>query len=99
MIDRFINGIATSIKSLDLTAATYQDPARLLSRINRYVDQLANFKGARLGPFNLEERDIVTRELRLVVPGNVTTDVQRAALARAVERAKNLGVDLDITPY
>jgi hypothetical protein len=99
VIDRFIDGIATSIKSLDLTAATYQDPARLLSRINRYVDQLANFKGARLGPFNLEERDIVTRELRLVVPGNVTTPAQRAALARAVERAKNLGVDLDITPY
>ena len=99
MIDRFAEGIATSIKSLDLTAATYQDPARLLSRINRYVDQLANFKGARQGVYEIREPQITGRKLQLVVPGNVTTPAQRAAFQRAVERANSLGVDVDIEPF
>jgi hypothetical protein len=99
VIDRFVAGIATSIKSLDLTAATYQDPARLLSRINRYVDQLANFKGARQGVYEVRESQITGRKLQLVVPGNVTTPAQRAALQRAVERAQSLGVELDVEPF
>ncbi len=33
-IDNFTNGIATSIKSIDLNAATYQDAARLTARLN-----------------------------------------------------------------
>jgi hypothetical protein len=99
VIDRFASGIATSIKSLDLTAATYQDPARLFSRINRYVDELANFKGARQGVYEIRGSQIVGRKLQLVVPGNVTTPAQRAALQRAVERAQSLGVDLDVEPF
>ena len=99
VIDRFSQGIATSIKSLDLTAATYQDPARLLSRINRYVDQLANFTGARQGVNEIRESQIMGRKLQLVVPGNVTTPIQRAALQRAAERAKSLGVELDVEPF
>jgi hypothetical protein len=42
-IDKFSDGIATSIKSVDLNAATYQDTARLTSRLNKYVDDVAEF--------------------------------------------------------
>jgi len=38
-IDSFSNGIATSIKSIDLNAATYQDAARLTYRLNAYIDR------------------------------------------------------------
>jgi hypothetical protein len=99
VIDRFAEGVATSIKSLDLTAMTYQGSARLLSRINRYVDELAKFKGASQGAYEIEESKIVSRKLQLVVPGNVTTPAQRAALQRAVERANSVGVELDIEPF
>jgi hypothetical protein len=37
VIDRFVDGIAISIKSIDLRAATYQDPARLMSRLSKYL--------------------------------------------------------------
>jgi hypothetical protein len=36
-IDSFSNGIATSIKSIDLNAATYRDAARLTYRLNTYI--------------------------------------------------------------
>jgi hypothetical protein len=47
MIDNFTNGIATSIKSIDLNAATYQDAARLANRLNRYIDDLSDYDGGR----------------------------------------------------
>jgi hypothetical protein len=46
-IDSFSNGIATSIKSIDLNAATYQDVARLTYRLNDYIDKLALYEAAR----------------------------------------------------
>lgn len=39
-IDSFSNGIATSIKSIDLNAATYRDAARLTYRLNTYIDSI-----------------------------------------------------------
>ncbi|KPL89280.1 hypothetical protein SE16_02050 [Ardenticatena maritima] len=45
VIDRFENGVATSIKSLDLNAATYQNPTRLASTVMRYVRTLAQWEG------------------------------------------------------
>jgi len=38
-IDRFWNGIATSWKSIDLRAGTYQNPAQLMRRLNSYLDR------------------------------------------------------------
>src|SRR4029078_4399389 len=35
VIDNFTDGIATSIKSIDLRAATYQDAARLTHRLEK----------------------------------------------------------------
>ncbi len=99
VLDWFKDGLAISNKSMDLTAATYQDAARLLSRVNRYVDQLANFKGAQLGKCIVTEAEIVTRRVRLAVPRDVMTDTQREALRRAVERAQTKGVDLLVIPF
>ncbi|HXX52479.1 MAG TPA: hypothetical protein VEI98_14505 [Xanthobacteraceae bacterium] len=39
-IDIFDNGVATSIKTIDLNAATYQDATRLTNRLNNYADNL-----------------------------------------------------------
>lgn len=48
VIDRFQDGIATSIKSIDLNSATYQNPAKLTSVLTRYVDKVAEFKGGHM---------------------------------------------------
>jgi hypothetical protein len=46
VIDDFIEGVATSIKSLDLTAKTYQSASALISRLSGYAGKLSAFQGA-----------------------------------------------------
>ena len=63
-IDNFSpEGVATSIKSLDLNAGTYQDFGRLTSRLNKYVDDLDNYRGTVWGGNTIENSDITAREL------------------------------------
>ena len=47
-VDIWLDGVVTSIKSIDLNAATYQDAARLTYRLNQYIDQLALYEGGEL---------------------------------------------------
>jgi hypothetical protein len=86
-IDNFTDGIATSIKSIDLNAATYQDAARLTYRLNEYVDKLGDYEGGNLLVTIVELPDISDRVLNLVVPKGAMTEVQRAAIEAARARA------------
>ena len=44
-IDRFLSGVATSIKSVNLRAATYATPANLRSLLTGYVNRMARYAG------------------------------------------------------
>jgi len=57
VIDKWLNGVATSIKSIDLTAATYQDRARLTYRFNAYIDQMALHEGDEVGAIVIRPSD------------------------------------------
>jgi RHS repeat-associated protein len=97
-IDRFSNGVATSIKSLDLSAASYQNAAALTRTVNRYIDSIAAFSGRTWAGATVDGSQIVTRQLQLVVP-SVGSATQEAALATAVQRAQEMGVQLVITRF
>jgi hypothetical protein len=64
-IDMIPNGVATSIKSVDLNAATYQDAARLTYRLNKYINDLAEFDGATWGTDVVKSSDITCRTLKI----------------------------------
>jgi hypothetical protein len=96
-IDRFVDGVATSIKSIDLNAATYQDAVRLTSRLNKYVDDLYDFDGAYRAGVNIASDQITDRVLSLAVPKDSMTSVQRAAVEAVRARAKSLDIDLVVT--
>jgi hypothetical protein len=98
-IDDFSKGIATSIKSINLNAATYQNAARLLARINTYVDQVAEYEGGELGRDVVKAEEITGRALNLAIPEGSVSAAQKAAIDAARARAKRLGVDLIITPF
>jgi hypothetical protein len=99
-IDNFCSeGVATSIKSLDLNAATYQDFGRFTSRLDDYVNKLDKYTGTRWGGDNIKNPDITARVLHLVVPKNSIRATQRAAIESARARAKQLGIDLTITEF
>lgn len=84
VIDRFAGGVATSIKSVDLSAATYQTTSRLSSRLNTYVDSIANFRGTNFAGVQIAASDITARSLVIAVPAGAGTAAQQRAL-RAVE--------------
>src|SRR5580692_654284 len=67
-IDKFSDGIATSIKSVDLNAVTYQDAARLTSRLNKYVDDVAEFNGSIWANDEVKSSEIDGRALSLAIP-------------------------------
>jgi filamentous hemagglutinin len=67
-IDRFENGVATSIKSLNLAADTYQKIAPLSNVIKQYIDDVAQFNGAKFGGVIIRSSEIAGRALELIVP-------------------------------
>ena len=100
-IDNFTDGVATSIKSIDLNAATYQDAARLTYRLNKYIDDLGDYEGGSLITTTVELPDISDRVLNLVVPKGAMTKVQGAAIEAARSRAliaNRYPVKIIITP-
>jgi RHS repeat-associated protein len=67
-IDRFFNGIITSIKSINLNAVTYQNLTTLSRTVTGYVNSVINFAGRSWGNFNVATSDIIGRELILAIP-------------------------------
>ncbi|HVJ53567.1 MAG TPA: hypothetical protein VM689_13955 [Aliidongia sp.] len=99
-IDRFTpDGIATSIKSLDLRGASYQNPQRLLQRITTYLKSVAEFEGASFGDRPIRAQEIRGRELCLAVPNISPTAAQKVAFARALEIAVQLNVKFTLIRF
>lgn len=88
VIDRFVNGLATSIKSLDLTAPTYQNVVALTSRVQGYLVELAEFSGAAW----IQSGAIRARELLLAIPPGAATEAQW----RALEAMRQVAAQLDV---
>lgn len=99
VVDGWLDGIATSIKSIDLSAATYQEAVRLTYRLNQYIDQLALFEGSELGSTAISSSAISGRTLSLAIPKGIMTPAQRAAIESAKIRAQAFGVDLLVTEF
>jgi hypothetical protein len=98
-IDRFVDGVATSIKSIDLNAATYQDAARLTYRLNDYIDRVATYNGGALGDTEVVSSAISGRTLSLAIPKGSMTAVQRATIEAARARAEAFDVDFIVTEF
>jgi hypothetical protein len=90
-IDKIPDGIATSIKSIDLHAATYQDASRLTYRLKNYVNDLSEFIGRNWANDEVRFSDIKGRALSLAIPKGSMTAVQRDAIeaVRTWARMKN----------
>ncbi len=79
VIDDFTNNIATSIKSIDLTAKSYANVSQLKSKIRSYARTLDQFEGDQTTRV-AGEGAIAGKELLIAVPKGVATAVQKAAI-------------------
>jgi len=93
VIDKFINGVATSIKSIDLTCNSYQNISTLVSKISGYVTTLATFQGSG----DITASDILSRVLQLAIPSGGISQVQWEALQKVMAWAQTQGVQITIT--
>jgi hypothetical protein len=99
-IDNFDEaGVATSIKSIDLNAPTYQDFGRLTSKFNKYIDSLDAYRGTDWGGDEIYDSAIKGRALSLIIPKGSMTAVQKAAIEAARARANSLGIDVIVTEF
>ncbi|MFJ6194802.1 pre-peptidase C-terminal domain-containing protein [Micromonospora sp. NPDC092111] len=100
-IDRFANGTATSIKSVDLTAKSYQSAGQLTSRLQGYVDKAAGF--AKSNPVKwdgvtIRPGQVAARELEIAVQRGAATSAQQNALNQIVQYGAQKGVTVRIIP-
>ncbi|MBS0598876.1 MAG: VCBS repeat-containing protein [Proteobacteria bacterium] len=94
VIDRFENGLATSIKSLDLNAKTYQNTAALSRVLRGYVDDVAAFNGRTWAGVRIRSQDISGRALDLAIPRGGSA-AQRSVLSQTVRYGAARGVNVN----
>lgn len=96
-IDKFDwqHGIATSIKTVDLAAKSYQNPARLESLVKRCIDKVAAFNGETFSGYRIFDWEIHERALLIGVPRN-ETPAQQQVFANMAEYAERAGVTLEV---
>jgi hypothetical protein len=89
-IDNFTNGIATSIKSIDLNAATYRAATRLVSRLTKCTADMAEYEGGSFANKKVLSEEITGRAVNLVVPKGSMTEEQRIAIEKPCGRLPKL---------
>jgi filamentous hemagglutinin len=88
-IDRFQDGVATSIKSMDLTTPSYANAEKITGMGRGYVDSVADFQGKKWGGVDIKPRDITARGLDLAVPAGATAAQQQALQSLITYGAQN----------
>jgi len=99
-IDRFSEGVAVSIKSIDLRAPTYQNIKALTRKVKGYIDAMATYQGQPIawGGVTILPGAITGRKVELAIPTGVGTQEQQAALEALQRYAESVGVELVISP-
>lgn len=86
-------GIATSIKSIDLAAKTYQNVGALRSVLKGYVNKVAKFTYGSIGDTEIVGSRLTERILQVAIPEGATAE-QIAIFEEMAEYAAEQGVEL-----
>jgi hypothetical protein len=96
VIDKIPDGIATSIKSIDLRAASYRNMPVLIKRLSEYAGEVSEFVGGELGEDFVRPSEIKGRALSLAVPKGSMTETQKAVIEEIRQWARTLKNPVDI---
>ncbi|HOJ09667.1 MAG TPA: TadE/TadG family type IV pilus assembly protein [Clostridiales bacterium] len=103
VIARFEKGTATMIKSMDLTADSYQEPELVSKKVELYINELLGYQGQEV-PWGKDQiiikpGDIKVRQLILVIPGNPIEPKVINTLEECRLKAGTEGIILKIEKY
>ena len=96
VIDDFTAGVATSIKSIDLTAKTYQSIGKLIRKISGYAEELASFETLVHPTRTITSEMVERRVLTVAIEPGAATIMQAGALESLLRDAKSLWPNIDI---
>lgn len=103
VIAKFSSGTATMIKSMDLTAKSYQEPEITSKKIQVYINELAEYNGQEKpwgqGGIVIKREEINKKELLLVIPENPIGNGVIKSLEECKIYASGRGVVLRIERY
>jgi len=94
VIDDFTQGVATSIKSLDLTTSSAQSAGYIRRKLIEYADELANFSGASKGGISVPSPDV--KQLFIAFEYGAATRQQAQALTEFLQTSRQLYPNLKI---
>ncbi len=101
VIDRWENGIATSIKSINLHARRYRTNSRLRSQVRGFIDEMAAYRGQPIpiGGIVIRPHQIRGRAVDLAIPlGGTQAQLDELVLLQAYARSRTNPVILNIIP-
>lgn len=103
VISKFENGKAVMIKSMDLTAASYQTGDNAKNTLMGYVKKLSSFEGQEK-PWGadgivIKKEEIKEKELFLVIPENELSDENERLLSDMEGIAQTYGITLVVKRY
>ena len=88
------DGTAISSKTMDTVGSkTYQNPSKITYTLNKYVDDMINFKQDQKGEFIVYAKNIKARELYLAIPVK-TSKEQMKAIDKSIEYARSKGTNI-----
>jgi hypothetical protein len=87
----FEEGIATSIKSLDIWAKTYSDPKAIIRQCKNYIDAIRNYKSTTRGEITIIPQQIRERRLDVIIPP-YSTPRQRDAFTEVIAYGRESNV-------
>jgi len=90
VIDDIFEGVATSIKSMDLTAATYRSVGNITRTLEKYADTLSRFNGRVWAGDVVTAAQIEQRVLLVAVEDGAATVAQMQAINEFIAKAKLL---------
>ena len=96
VIDKIPNGTATSIKSIDLGAATYKNTTTLTKRVSEYAGEVSEFVGGKLRNDVVKSSEIRGRALEVAIPKGTMTSKQREIVDAVRSWAKTLQNPVDV---
>lgn len=98
VIDKFNRqtGIATSIKSMDLNAKSYQKAGSVFNKLKGYIDKLHRFKGSGWKDSKVLGADISGKELELVLPNGSGTKAQWEQIHQAIDYGMRQNINISI---
>lgn len=103
VIAGFKGGTANMIKSMDLTADSYQTQSAVKKKVYEYIDELANYQGQEKpwgsNKIVIKREEITQRKLTLIIPGNTLSSEINSELSKCIEYANSRGVNLSIEKY